>query len=84
MVYTLNLMQTLRFVTIFRQSLVVGRYIDVIVIIQPQSLYYKLDRIHYSMLDVQCSMFDVHQFLFQIDFLTPYKIAYTFILQMEN
>jgi hypothetical protein len=26
-----------------------------------------IDRIHYSMLDVQCSMFDVHQFLPQSD-----------------
>ena len=25
-----------------------------------QSFFYKIDRIHYSMLDVQCSMFDVH------------------------
>ena len=24
------------------------------------SLFFKIDRIHYSMLDVQCSMFDVH------------------------
>jgi hypothetical protein len=31
------------------------------------SLFYKIDRIHYSMLDVQCSMFDVHQFLFRLD-----------------
>ena len=23
-------------------------------------LFYKIDRIHYSMFDVQCSMFDVH------------------------
>ena len=23
-------------------------------------IFYKIDRIHYSMFDVQCSMFDVH------------------------
>jgi hypothetical protein len=27
----------------------------------------KIERIPYSMLDVQCSMFDVHQFLFRFD-----------------
>jgi hypothetical protein len=31
------------------------------------SSFNKIDRIHYSMLDVQCSMFDVHQFLFRFD-----------------
>ena len=29
----------------------------------PGPLSYKIDRIHYSMLDVRCSMFDVHPFL---------------------
>jgi hypothetical protein len=31
------------------------------------SSFNKIDRIHYSMLDVQCSMFDVHQLLFRFD-----------------
>jgi len=31
------------------------------------SSFNKIDRIHYSILDVQCSMFDVHQFLFRLD-----------------
>jgi hypothetical protein len=28
---------------------------------------FKIDRIHYSMFDVERSMFDVHQFLFRFD-----------------
>ncbi len=31
------------------------------------SSFNKIDRIHYSMLDVQCSMFDVRKFLFRSD-----------------
>jgi hypothetical protein len=31
------------------------------------SSFNKIDRIHYSMLDVQCSMFDVHQFLSRLN-----------------
>jgi hypothetical protein len=37
------------------------------------SCFNKIDRIHYSMLDVQCSMFDVHQFLFRFD--RPFLLA---------
>jgi hypothetical protein len=37
------------------------------------SSFNKIDRIHYSMLDVQCSMFDVHQFLFRFD--RPFFLA---------
>ncbi len=32
-----------------------------------RSIFFKIDRIHYSMLDVQCSMFDVNQFLSRFD-----------------
>jgi dihydroxyacetone kinase len=31
------------------------------------SSFNKIDRINYSMLDVQCSMFDVHQYLFRLE-----------------
>ena len=32
-----------------------------------RSVFFKIDRIHYSMFDVGRSMFDVHQFLFRLD-----------------